>query len=507
MTVQKRVTQSLQLNGVSPWLSQRFRPVVLPILLTVIPSLYHYSNNLEKLTPGNLFRMIDLNTVIAVLIYLVCLIFFWFRPIKAAIATFVFLIFFNTYGLMFRYLLNLDLFRVEHFSIFPLTILVSIYVILFVTRLEQSVLVTIWKNLSLMTAFLVLFNLIKIAPMELKRWKSNPATVSAAVTQLTMTKTSFPDIYFIIMDEFVGFQGMRDYWEYPGVDDFVQFLKDRSFFVAEDSHGSSRNTELEVASRLNYHQYSPDEHLQVYLDAIEENKVVHYLKIHGYTIVTFDERKLALYTAKPIRADYTYTYGYEYSSSGGMKVRGFFLDEFGDLVMGNTMYYMFAEKYKNSTPTVRLHNNMINLTVDHVASMDVPSPKFVYAHLLLPHPPFMFDRNGGTELGHFTDWNYYLDNYIYAMKVARKMVENIMANANPNNPPIIILQSDHGGRNESTVESVFLSNYPEELKTLILFALYMPGYDSSNLPQDINPVNTFPIVFNYVFHDHLPLVK
>jgi len=28
-----------------------------------------------------------------------------------------------------------------------------------------------------------------------------------------------------------------------------------------------------------------------------------------------------------------------------------------------------------------------------------------------------------------------------------------------------------------------------------MFALHMPGFDPSDLPQDVNPDNTFPIVF------------
>jgi hypothetical protein len=88
-----------------------------------------------------------------------------------------------------------------------------------------------------------------------------------------------------------------------------------------------------------------------------------------------------------------------------------------------------------------------------------------------------------------------------------KLIDNILLNANPARLPIIILQSDHGARNQNTGSfgSAILENYPEDFKTSILFALYLPGYDTSAIPQDIDPINTFPIVFNYLFNANIPL--
>jgi hypothetical protein len=363
------------------------------------------------------------------------------------------------------------------------------------------------NQLSLVIGILLLFNLIKVIPSEFRRWQSDVAPVPVQAAQVSAADGRSPDIYYIILDEFVGFQGMRDYWNYQGVDEFAKFLKDRNFFVAEASHGSSKNTLLEISSRLNYEKYTETADLQFHIDAVANNRVFPYLKSRGYTTVVFDETNLALPSAKPIPADHVYMYGDPSIPNSQIKVEGFSLDEFGELVMDNTMYLAIADKFRKNTPSIKRHNNMINFAVEQIADPTIPSPKFVYVHLLLPHPPFMYSKNGAIELGHFTDWNYYIDNYIYSIQVAERMVDNILKNSDPENPPIIILQSDHGGRNESNVESTFLPDYPEELKTLILFAMYIPGYDYSSLTQDIDPVNTFPIVLNHLFDAGLPLVK
>jgi hypothetical protein len=93
------------------------------------------------------------------------------------------------------------------------------------------------------------------------------------------------------------------------------------------------------------------------------------------------------------------------------------------------------------------------------------------------------------------------------MTVIEKMITGILENSNPDNPPVIILQSDHGARNQQTSNpgSAVLENYPEEYQTEIMFALYLPGYDYSQLSQDVDPINTLPIVFNHVFEDSIPL--
>jgi hypothetical protein len=155
------------------------------------------------------------------------------------------------------------------------------------------------------------------------------------------------------------------------------------------------------------------------------------------------------------------------------------------------------------------HKNMIDFTVDKLGDMsEVPTPKFVYVHLMLPHMPFMYDENGTyVDQSFHTNWRYYLGNYIYATRIAEKMVNNILSNADPENPPVIILQSDHGARNKDAggPKSVVLENYPEEYKQHIMFTMLMPGFDFSSIPQDVDPINTFPIVFNHLFDANIPL--
>jgi hypothetical protein len=489
-------------------------PALLPILLAVIPTLYHYSNNVEKLTPVSLYHMLVFNAIVAVIVYVLCLVFTRFQPFRSAIAASIFLVFFNVYGLLYRYLLRLDVIRIKHYTLLPLTILLAIYAMSFLTRWQTPVLKKLWSNLLLIVSVLVIFNLITIVPAEWKRSASVTTAQPQHVQAQVSANKSSPDIYYIIFDEFEGLQGMRDYWKYQGVDAFASFLKNRGFFVAESSHGSTTDTLHEMASRLNYKEYpaSPqeEEDYQAFFDAIADNRVMNYLKSRGYTTVVFDETKLGYTSAKSIPADYLYEYGSKAIPQGQVGMYGLYFDEFGEMVVDNTMLYAVSQKYKSNNALINDHTNMISFTIDNIANKDVPSPKFVHVHLLLPHAPFIYNENGEiVDSDHFTNWNYYIDNYKFSIKVAETMVDKILKEADPKNPPVIILQSDHGARNHlnRNESSMLLQNYPENLKTLILYALYLPGYDTSSLPQDINPIDTFPIVFNHLFDAGIPLVK
>lgn len=485
-------------------------PLALPVLFAAIPTLYHYSNNVEKLTLLNLSRMLTFNAVVAVAVYAALVGIFRFHPVKAANAAFVFLIFFNIYGAAYRYLLHADVIRVRHYTLLPLTIMLAVYSILFIAQLEHPVLARVWKALLQGVCLLVVFNLIQILPAEAKRWGHGRAAASLAAQAESTAFEGLPDIYYIVLDEFAGFQAMREYWQYEEIDEFVSFLKDRGFFVAEASHASSTDTLHQMATRLNYQEYPlGEQYIQMYFDDISDNRAMRYLESRGYTTVVIDERKMGYPSARPIHADYSYEYGSSAIPQGDGGAYGFYFDEFGELVMDNTILYIFSAKYKKNQPLVSQHSNMIYFTVDNIADNKIPSPKSVYVHLLLPHAPFMFGQNGEIrDSQYFTNWNYYLDNYIFSIRIAEAMIDRILSETDPGNPPVIIIQSDHGARNHLTHRegSAVLPDYPEEFKTLILYALLLPGYDYSNLPQDINPINTFPIVFNYLFDTNIPLV-
>src|SRR6476646_2462228 len=155
------------------WAIYYGKTVALPILLAIIPTLYHYSNNVKKLTFTSLFRMLVFNMVVALIVYVICLVITRFQPFKAALAASVFLIFFNIYGLVYQHLMRADVMRIQHYTLLPLFILFAVYASWLMIHWKSTILVSLWKNFLLVVSVLVLFNLIQIIPAEIKKWNNN----------------------------------------------------------------------------------------------------------------------------------------------------------------------------------------------------------------------------------------------------------------------------------------------------------------------------------------------
>ena len=64
-----------------------------------------------------------------------------------------------------------------------------------------------------------------------------------------------------------------------------------------------------------------------------------------------------------------------------------------------------------------------------------------------------------------------------------------------------------GARNNKNNDPdlVLLENYPEEYKSHIINAIYLPYCDDASFSQNMDPINTFPIIFNCIFGDNIAL--
>ena len=88
----------------------------------------------------------------------------------------------------------------------------------------------------------------------------------------------------------------------------------------------------------------------------------------------------------------------------------------------------------------------------------------------------------------------YADQLLYISTRVIELVEKIIADSDQ--PPIIILQSDHG---------IQMANQVELMK--ILNAYYLPNFDVEDIPQDISPVNTFRIILTTYLGTEYPLLE
>lgn len=480
---------------------------LLPLLTIIYPIVFLYNNNAAIMDISSLFNTLIFYIPIGVAVYLTLLLANKINPEKSAVASSIFLVFFNIYGIIYNWLFQLNKVQVEHYTLFPLIVLISLYAAWGIAQVNSTYLRSFWNGSVLILFVLIAFNIVNIISIEIEKGEMLQPSGTKMVEAVSNVNKNHPDIYYIVFDEFAGFDAMRNYWQYDQIDQFVGFLKEKGFFIAEKSRASSIDTLHQMSTRLNYKTYDlSGKNRQTYFTDIADSRATRYLKSLGYTIVVFDETRSSFaYPAKPsIIADYSFEHDSELLTMSGRQ-----FDDFGILVANNTMLRIFSRLYELRNPVLEQHEKMIYFTMNKLENMhEVSTPKFVYVHLMLPHMPFMFDENGNyVDPAFHSNWDYYLGNYIFSTRVAEKIVNGILSSADPERLPVIVLQSDHGARNKVTANpnSAGLENYPEEYKKDIMFAMYIPGYDFSSIPQQVDPINTFPIIFNYLFDAGIPL--
>jgi hypothetical protein len=139
-------------------------------------------------------------------------------------------------------------------------------------------------------------------------------------------------------------------------------------------------------------------------------------------------------------------------------------------------------------------------------------PTFVFAHFTVPHPDFVFDRDGSfltPELAaERTSEAQYIDQLVATNKMVETLIDRLLTDSKT--PPIIVLQGDEGDVpwgidwDDVSWDQVTDTELREELG--ILNAYYFPGSDGKTLYASITPVNSFREVLNLYFGANLELL-
>jgi len=242
---------------------------------------------------------------------------------------------------------------------------------------------------------------------------------------------------------------------------------------------------------------------------IQDSSVQKALKRAGYTIIALDSG----YTSTEIRKADIY-YGYDDSLHriyfGGM-------NSFESMLLKTSIgIYLFdiKEKLPNAFKMVFdsayiLHRDRILYSFEKLEGIPAnEQPTFTFMHVLAPHNPFVFGPNGefvprNTPFTLNDDQEVktpiqFKKGYVNQIKyINTRMVAIIKEIINESaDPPIIIIQGDHGAPRWITSETG---------RSDILNAYLIPGLDSGLYPS-ISPVNTFRVVLNAIFSADLPIL-
>ena len=342
-----------------------------------------------------------------------------------------------------------------------------------------------------------------IAASELIKYYPERRSVHEYVARQAITAqvnpSTMPDIYYIILD---GYGRQDVIKELYGLDNstFIHWLEDRGFYIASQSQSNYMRTMFALASSLNL-EYLKDNDPRIRF-MIDDSVVKKTLENFGYTTIGMSS---ATINTQMTHVDEFYS---PYSRDTLTLFEGFLIT--------NSILGPFARMLDLNIPipSYDYHRDMVTYTLDQLPKIAVePGPKFVFAHILAPHPPFSFNADGTPNdpeqpfaIGDATDFGGTTEEYIQGYSGQLKFVSGIMPEViqdimdNSPRPFVIILQGDHGGGAYLDYQDLEKNNCFIERFSILNAYYFSPGLDRdaalAQLTPDITPVNSFRVILN-----------
>jgi hypothetical protein len=415
---------------------------------------------------------------------------------RAALMTTIVLILFYSYGHVYILLKGVNsggfyLFR--HRMLVPLWFGLAALAVWWASRKSLNM-TSVTYTLNVIGLFLLIMPVIQLISFSIQSGTSQ--TEESPVLNLEIGSQP-PDIYYIILDGYGRADVLENEFEYDN-SAFLNELREMGFVVADCSQSNYAQTQMSLASSLNFNyidalsdRFVAGSEDRTGLDALIQHSAARAsLEKAGYKTVAFATGFLF---TELTDADYFLGPGYSWGQ----------LNEFEALLMETTFARLLQDgnRFGMQTSGSERFRERTLFTLEKVDELSyIPGPKFVFVHLIAPHPPYVFGPTGGpvepAEAGTTKTQEgaeHYRDQVIYINSRMLEVVPQIIANSPT--PPIIVIQGDHGPTVPSSPRAR-MSN---------LNAYFLPGADASVYPT-ITPVNTFRVIFNTYFGQDLELL-
>ncbi|MEJ2606937.1 MAG: hypothetical protein P8Z41_09710 [Anaerolineales bacterium] len=484
-----------------------------PFLFAIFPILILLGNNIDQVVFTVAVRSMVISCLGTGVLFLMLRLLLrqWS---SAAVITSLCVFLFYSYGHVYKWVQGLgeigEIFG-RHRFIVPVWLGFLIFGIWYIRRRKDE-LGTIVRIFNIFGVAALILPLIQILSFSYGSRRFSPSdsriVAQEGESQLSLDQRP-PDIYYFILDAYTRQDVLLESFNYDN-SEFLEALESLGFYVAYCSQSNYTQTNLSMAStfNMNYLQNLLGDSLtsgdEMRIPGFNRSNLVRdSLEELGYTIVAFET---GFYAIQWMDAD-IYLFPPRSASLGE-----FFniteINGFESLLIQTTAAWALVdlvdlpdqmEKFVpdlHAPISIYRERNLYVLDqfqIDRVPS--IQGPKFVYAHLILPHPPYVFGPNGEEihDEKKDADREAYRDQLIYTNKRILEIVERMIKGAPK--PHIIILQGDHG-----------LLSDPDK-RVAILNAYYFSDWGDELLYPSISPVNSFRIIFDHYFHGDYELLE
>jgi hypothetical protein len=314
---------------------------------------------------------------------------------------------------------------------------------------------------------------------------------------------AMPDIYHFVFDRYGSERTLARH--YGVADPIGAWLEAQGFYVARDSFSNYLSTghslastfhmdyltELAADPRVTGNNWHP------IFEMLDDNRVGRFLRDRGYE-------------HHQIGAWWVGTFRNPHAESS----RSFGFSEFDMTYLRRTMLMPILHLLPDAPLTMRLNwdNGQCQRVPQQIAAVkDLQRgdrPLYVFAHILVPHGPFVFAPDGRClgfpESQIRGEPQGYTEQVAYADTIIKELVTTLLA---PDRPaPVVLIQADEGPLPLRDPRVPWQEAPDEELRIKfgILNAFYFPDRDYGRLRDDIAPVNSYRAVLGTVFGLDLP---
>ena len=266
-------------------------------------------------------------------------------------------------------------------------LLVLLSIRLFWKRLGCASWVSLLLTITLLVALIgqVAVGFARILPEgEAPSQSSQPVTSHVRNDPIHLDCTARPDIYHIFLDGY-GRQDILENFYRVDQSAFLAYLASRGFYTAQQSHANYTQTIYSIPSALSF-DYPQPEPAGVsgsthFLQLMVDNRIMQLLEQCCYKTIALE-------------SGFFYT---DHLKTDLILSDGIGLSEFENLLLANTPFGVLEQAFnlkvvENSYPGHR--RRVLNSFKNLAAISLMEESTYTFAHVLSPHPPFVFDSQG-----------------------------------------------------------------------------------------------------------------
>jgi hypothetical protein len=361
----------------------------------------------------------------------------------------------------------------------------------------------ITEAVNLVAIVLVALTLASIVPYELGRAARGAQAEPPADPSLPVaTRNPGRDIFYLVFDRYGSDWSLKQRFDIDN-SEMTGWLADRGFTVVPGARANYRATDFSLASTLQMkfldeiterHGRNTGDRTPA-RELLQEHPVGRFLQANGYRYLH-------------ISAWYGPTLG---NAIADEVLRYDTASEFTQVLNDTSMAPLIEDLLTDESaepPHRQRHRSFAEYQFRQIQrAAATPEPVFVFAHVLLPHAPYVYRADGSdildAEERELPEAVIYEEQLAYTNARIRETVE-VLLDRPADEQPIIIIQADEGPFLCYNVDCIDGSPETYGIRFGILGAYYLPGLEADVLPPDHSAVNTFRTIFSEYFGADVP---